>query len=124
MRITPISTTTPTGATTTALFNTVTAFGAKVLRDLPLKRLGFNINNDQAGTLQFQFSEDGGTTWTTFRSQAVAAPAANLINQFEQNIDTFIDVKVDFINGGVDQTVWSITIEGFEAGDERMPAVP
>lgn len=124
MRITPLSTTLPTLATTTDIFNSTLAFGPRQLRHLPLKRLAINLNNSQAGTARFYRSVDGGTTWTIFRSTAVAIPTANTINMLEQNIDVFDDVKVDWLNGGVTQTVFELELEGLEAGDERMPAVP
>lgn len=124
MRITPLSAVVPSLATFINIFDSSLAFGPRQLRHLPLKRLAINLNNSQAGTMRFYRSVDGGTTWTIFRSTAVAIPAASTINMLEQNIDVFDDVKVDWLNGGVTQVTWELEIEGLEAGDERMPAVP
>lgn len=114
MKINPLSTTTPTGTAEINLFNSVTMFGAGALHNLPLKRVAVNIFNDQAGTLRFQHSRDGGTSWRTFRSVAVAAPAANTINSYEQNLDVYSDVRIDFVNGGVDQGAWEVDLWGYE----------
>jgi hypothetical protein len=124
MNIPLISTTTPGISATVELFNSVTLFGARNMMNMPLKRIAVNIFNDQTGTIRFHRSIDGGTTWRVFRSVAVAIPAANTINSYEQNLDIFRDVKVDFVNGATAQTTWEVDITGFESVGDRVGAVP
>lgn len=124
MNIPLVSTATPGISATVELFNSVTLLGAGQLLNMPLKRIAVNIFNDQTGTLRFHRSINGGTSWRVFRSVAVAIPAANTINSYEQNLDVYRDVKVDFVNGATAQTTWEVDITGFESGDSRLVAVP
>jgi hypothetical protein len=111
----------PTGAASIDLFNSVTAFGAKQLRHLPMRRLTFAVEHDQAFTLTAQRSIDGGTNWDTFDVQSVAVVANTIGGPFDYLIDTYEDVKLFMTNGGVDQTVWRPELHGIES--TRQPGV-
>lgn len=110
-----VDTTAPTDANTVTLFDSTTAFGVKQIRHLPVKRISFAVYHDQAGTLVAQRSINGGTTWTTYDSRAVAAPAANNISgPFDYLIDTFEDWRLRWTNGGVTQGTWLPELHGHE----------
>lgn len=111
----------PTGAASIDLFNSVTAFGAKQLRHIPMKRISFAVEHDQAFTLTAQRSIDGGTNWDTFDVQTVAVVANTIGGPFDYLIDTYEDVKLFMTNGGVDQTVWRPELHGIES--TRQPGV-
>lgn len=107
--------TAPTGANSVTLFDSTVAFGAKQIRHLPIKRLSFGAEHDQAGTLLFKISSDGGTNWDTYESRSVSAPAANTTSgPFDYLIDTFDDVQLIWTNGGVTQGTWRPTLRGHE----------
>jgi hypothetical protein len=111
----------PTGTANVDLFNSVTAFGPKQLRHLPLKRLTFAVEHDQDFTLTAQRSTDGGTNWDTFDVQSVSVVANTIGGPFDYLIDTYEDVKLFMTNGGVDQTVWRPELHGIE--NTRQPGV-
>lgn len=106
----------PTGSGTTTLFNSVTAFGAGSMDGNGMKRLAVSIYHDQSGTLRASWSRNGGTTWRTFYNEVKTAPGANAITgPVDFLLDTFSDVKVEWINGGVDQTVFEVEMRGLES---------
>jgi hypothetical protein len=111
----------PTGTQTIEIFNSVTAFGAKQLRHLPMKRLVYGVEHDQSFTLTAQRSIDGGTNWDTFDTRTVAVAANTIGGPFDYLIDTYDDVKLFMQNGGVDQTVWRPELRGIES--TRQPGV-
>lgn len=103
-------TTTAPGAdsNTYPLFNSVTLFGAGVLRSRKASRLSFAVENSQAGTLKAYMSQNGGTTWVQFGGDiAVAAAAATDVSgPYDFLVDTYRDVKLDWVNGGSAQATW------------------
>lgn len=110
-----VSTTAPTLATTTTLLDTTSAFGVGVFRHTGIKRISFGVVNDQAGTLIAQKSIDGGTTWDTYDSRVVGIPAANTMSgPFDYLVDTFLDWRLRWTNGGVTQTTWRPEMHGHE----------
>lgn len=114
-----MDTTAPTGAGTTTIFSSVSAFGAKMIRHLKVKRISFAVENDQAGTLEASRSTDGGTTWDVFDSRAVAAAGANVISgPYDYLIDTYEDFRLRWTNGGSNQTTWRPELHGHE---DRVP---
>lgn len=104
----------PTGTDTVEIFNSVTAFGARQLRHLPIKRLSFGVEHDQDFTLTAAVSSDGGTNWDTFDVQNVTVVANTIAGPFDYLIDTYDDVKLTVTNGGVDQTTWRPFLKGHE----------
>lgn len=116
-----IDTTAPTGANTTTIFDSTTAFGVGYFKHLHhcLKRISFTVLNDQTGTLLAQRSTDGGTTWTTYSSTAVAIPAANTVSgPYDYLVDTYHDWRLRWTNGGSNQTTWTPEMHGHE---DRVP---
>lgn len=114
-----LPTTVPTGANTITLFSSVTAFGAKQIRHLPIRRVSFYAEHDQNFTLLAEVSSDGGTNWDVYESRTVNAPAANNISgPFDYLIDGFEDFRLRLTNGGSDQTTWRPTLRGHE---NRVP---
>ena len=116
-----VSTTAPVDAETTVLFDSTTAFGIGVMRNLPLKRISFAVNNSHSFTLIGKRSINDGTTWTTFYSTTFAAPAASTITgPVDFLVDTYEDFQLSVTNGGTTQTTWTPEMHGHEervAGD-------
>lgn len=71
-------------------------------------RLELRLANDQAGTLKFYTSTNGGTTWDQTEGDiAVAASSSTDINgPYDFLVDPYDDVKLDWVNGGSAQTTW------------------
>ena len=105
-----IGTALPTGATTEVLFSTVVSFpGAKWCAISRLSRLLVNLVNSQSGTAKGYRSSDRGVNWTqVYDSGALAAPAARASNTLDLHISEFPDFKLEWLNGGVTQTVFVI----------------
>jgi len=103
-----MSTTLPTGSGTTTLIDTTTAFGLGVFRTLSFNRLQFAVENSHSGTLKLYRSTDHGTTWDQVGGdEAVAAAAATDISgPYDYPVDGHLDVKLEWVNGGTDQTTW------------------
>mgnify|MGYP001588592998 CR=1 FL=1 len=115
-----VSTTAPVDAESTTLFDSTVAFGLGGFRHLPIKRISFAVNNSHAFTLIAKRSINGGTTWTTFSSIAVAgAPSAGTITgPYDYLVDTFLDFQLIVTNGGTTQTTWTPEMHGHE---DRVP---
>lgn len=111
----------PTGTATIELFNSVTAFGAKQLRHIPMKRITFAVEHDQDFTITASRSTNGGTNWDIFDTRTAAVAANTIGGPFDYLIDTYEDVKLTITNGGVDQTVWRPELHGIES--TRQPGV-
>jgi hypothetical protein len=104
---------TPTGANTVTLFNSYTAFLGTILAAMGIKRLMFSVKNDQAGTLKFYKSKDGTTFDQVGGSIAVGIPAATDISgPYDFLCEGYWYVKLDWLNGGVDQTTWRAELVG------------
>lgn len=112
-------TTLPTGTATIEIFNSVTAFGAKQLRHTPIKRISFAAEHDQTFTARISRSTDGGTTWDVVNSQSVAVVANTIGGPLDYLVDTYDDVKIEVVNGGVDQVTWRPELRGNE--HDRAP---
>lgn len=116
-------------ASTYNIFSSVTAFpGCSMAQDSGLKRLFVTIDNPQAGTLKFYRCMDGtgggtaarGTTWVQVGGDFAATASATDVTTFDGLIEGFPDFKLDWVNGGVAQTGWTVTIS---LTDERAAAV-
>lgn len=107
---------TPGGDSNTyTLFDSTVCFGAPAhsfsksttLTAHDISRIQFSVKNSQAGTLNAQFSQDKGTTWTTYSSQAVGIPGANTRSgPFDFAVDSDTDWRLQWVNGGVAQATW------------------
>jgi hypothetical protein len=71
----------------------------------------YDIDNDQAGTLNLYKSSNRGTSWTQMSTTAVAIPAANTSNNGVLLIEGLADFKVEWVNGGSAQTVWAVDMD-------------
>jgi hypothetical protein len=108
-----VSATPGANSNTYNMFDSTVAFaspsgGSTTMTAHDISRLELRLVNDQAGTLKFYTSTDGGTNWDqTGGDIAVAANAATDINgPYDFLIDPYRDVKLDWVNGGSAQTTW------------------
>lgn len=104
-----ISTTAPVDAETTTLFNSVTTYGASVLPLTGISRLQFTVENSHSGTLKLYRSTNGGTNWDQAAGgdlAVAAAGATDVSGPYDYLIDAYVDVKLDWVNGGTTQTTW------------------
>jgi hypothetical protein len=104
-------TTAPTG---TAPFATLGAFmGANGFDSMHIARIHVGIVNDQTGTLKAYQSLDRGVTWTrVVADTAVAVVAANSENEYDYLVEGFADWRLDWTNGGSNQTTFKVRIAG------------
>lgn len=111
-----ISTTAPTGSTTTTLWDSTVALGVGQMRHSPIRRLSFGVENSHTGTLKAYMSVDGGANWYQVEGdKAVAAAAADDISgPYDYLIDTYSDFKLEWVNGGTTQTTWVPICKGNE----------
>jgi hypothetical protein len=103
VRIKYTGTALPGNAETVSIFDTTLTGISNFVAISRLHRLYLTIVNDQAGTLVSQSSENGGTTWTTISSTAVAASAANSENPYDYLIEPYRDWRVRWTNGATPQ---------------------
>lgn len=95
------------------LFDSTVSFAAGQMRTLNLSRITFDVKNSQAGTLNAYRSVDKGTNWDQFDTRAVAIAAAGTISgPFDYLVDTYSDLKLEWVNGGVAQATWRPEIMG------------
>lgn len=97
----------PTGSNTSNLINTTLMNSRPFM--LGFKRAQLSIKHDQAGTLKAYWSNDGGTTWYQFYdSGSIAAPT------YTTDKDIYIeghrDFKLDWVNGGVNQGTFVVSL--------------
>lgn len=111
-------------ANTYTLFDSTVCFGAPnqsnskstTLAAHDISRIEFSVKNSQAGTLNAQFSQDKGTTWTTYDTRAVAIAGANTISgPFDYLVDPFPDWRLQWVNGGVAQGTWLPALVGIRS---------
>jgi len=106
----------PTDSDTWEIFNSVTAWGAKGLRHLPVHRISFGVENSHDGTLKAYMSTDGGANWRQVEGDnAVTAAASDDISgPYDYLVDTYDDFKLDWVNGGTTQTTWDPILRAHE----------
>jgi hypothetical protein len=68
----------------------------------------FDIKNSQAGTINGYYSNDRGANWVQFYTLAAAIPAATTSNRDAVLVEGFADFKFEWLNGGVDQTTFTV----------------
>lgn len=94
-------------ANTYKLFDSTVSFGTRMMRTLGIGRVTFDVKNSQAGTLNAYRSTDAGANWDQFDSRAVPIAAAGTISgPFDYLADTYNDLKLEWVNGGVAQATW------------------
>ncbi len=98
-------------ANTYNIFSTVSAFTGKSQAQMcGVNKVAIDIKHDEALTFKWYKSDDRGTTWLQVDQAAVAAPASTESTWKEFAFEPFPDFKVDIVNGGTAQAVWSVTI--------------
>jgi hypothetical protein len=107
-------TTAPTDGNTVVLFDSTT-LGRGYFRHMPVKRISFGVHNSHAGTLNAYRSTDFGANWRLYDTRAVVASPANEISgPYDYLVDTFLDWKLEWVNGGTTQTTWRPEMHGHE----------
>lgn len=107
----------PLAAATVTIFNTVNLFPAgNFCPQLGYKRVQIDIFNSQAGTLNW-FKSRGHrgatsalTTWDQIGTQPVPLVAAGASNTFDLLLEEYEEFKVEFVNGGSNQTVFDVDV--------------
>lgn len=103
--------TNPTGSATVTIFDTTVRLGAaKMLQLSGIQRISFSSEHDQSFTLKAYSSNDGGTNWDQYFQQAYTASATGICGPVDFLVDTFLDWKLDLLNGGSDQTTFRPTV--------------
>lgn len=116
-----VTSTAPTDSNTTEIFNSVTTFGTGVFRTLNINRLIFEVEHSHLATVRVYRSSNHGTNWDQTRADiAIAAPAAGDINVVDIDTAPYMDVKIEWVNGGTTQTTWR---PGLRAQQNRDPGV-
>ncbi len=107
-------------ANTYVIFSSVVAFpGGWLAQMAGMKRLIVDMKHSQAGTLNFYYSLNRGTSWNqVYTSGAIAAPASTSSTIQDFAIEQYPDFKLEWVNGGVAQATWLITLA---LTDERAP---
>ncbi len=93
----------PTGAGTTVLFDTV---ASKIPFTGAGSWLSIAVAHDEDGTLNCYWSPDEGATWHLASSTALTAGATSSLSDFF--VEPYEDIKVEWVNGGSDQTEFSV----------------
>lgn len=96
----------PTGSGTTLLFNSYVHFLGMPLDTHDVVRYILTVDNNQLGTVNLSRSDDG-ATWYLFQTQAVTIPSTTAdTGPLDFAIDGLKFVKVEWVNGGTNQTTW------------------
>ncbi len=111
-KIAYIGTALPTGANVVVLFSSVVSFPmANAFQMIGIHRILVGLQNDQAGTIKGYRSVDRGVTWVRCVADiAVAAAATNDVNDYDFLVEQYDDFKLEWTNGGSNQTVFAPTI--------------
>lgn len=95
----------PLSTTTYNLFSTVLAMpGAGMHQMAGLDWYIAHIGNDAKGQLKGYRSQDRGTNWTQFYTRGVCPSFTDHLNKFAIPIGDCQDFKLDWVNGGTNQT--------------------
>lgn len=100
----------PTSTNSYTLFSTVVASPALrgAIQPACWHRFFLSVWHDENGTVVEEFSEDGGTTWRQQSSTAFTAGAS--ANTAEYEIDAYRDWRLRWVNGGTDQTEFTVAM--------------
>lgn len=103
-------------ANTYVIFSTAVAFPAPNFAAMNrMKRLQVGLSNSQAGTYNWYKSNTRLTSpsatpvWTQISTRAVAA-GATAENDDDFLIEEYADFKLEFVNGGVAQATWVVSL--------------
>lgn len=85
-----------------------------------IRRILVDITNDAGGTLREYQSVDRGANWVQINPDlAVAAAAANSVNQYDFLVEQYGDWKLIWVNGATPQTTFRVNIV---SDDQRVVA--
>lgn len=116
----------PAAAEVVTLFNSVTAFGPKVLQNAA-NHYWFTYSiapstNATGNSVTAQYSNDGGVTWNEFYASATNEPVGDSTTYVDEIfIGPFQDVRVRFNNGAAAQASLFAVNMSLDAG-ERTPS--
>jgi hypothetical protein len=100
----------PTGSATTTVFDTTDNDVPDALVSAGVKWFVYSILNDEDGELKAYWSLDGGTNWHQhYSSGTLSAPAAGTTNDGEVYIEHYRDWKIEWVNGGTNQTTFEVS---------------
>lgn len=91
---------------TYVLFDSTVAFTGG-LPQHDISRVTFSLNNAASGTRKASWSIDKGANWNLYDSTATtAAVSPAMSGPFDYLVDTYVDWKLEWTNGGSAQTTW------------------
>ncbi len=104
----------PLGASVYTLFNSVTAFPfGNGFQMLDIHRILLTLQNDHTGTIKCSRSTDRGTNWVRCVPDiSVSAASSNDVNSYDFLVEAYEDFKIEWTNGGTNQTVFAPSIVG------------
>ena len=109
----PTANVAPTGASTVVLFDSNIAFQGSILDANDIVRYICTVTNNQAGTINLYKAQTGAlcaTSTDLVVQVAVPIPTGPLTvsGPIDFAIDGLAFIRVDWVNGGVTQTVWRL----------------
>lgn len=104
----------PTGTNTYTLLDGTNVNGANISQ-LGVKRVAVTIYHDQAGTLRASIRMRSGNWRVYYNEVKSASTATALTGPVDFLIDMSESWKLEWVNGGVDQTVFEVEMTGLES---------
>ena len=92
----------PADATTETLYDTTTEGIGNLIVNHNLSRFHYDIRHDKSGSVKGYWSVDGGTNWRQFHDSGVVP--ADTIAENNVLVESYKDVKFEWLNGGTTQT--------------------
>ncbi len=105
----------PGAAEVVTLFNSVTAFGKKVMQNsAPCYWFTYAVlanANATGNSVTAQYSNDGGVTWNEFYASSTNEPVGDGTTYVDEIfIGPFVDIRVRFNNGALAQTSFLVNM--------------
>lgn len=101
----------PTGSNTVTLLDSTTSDFV----NNGIKRVAVTIYHDQDGTLRASLRMRNGQWRVYYNSAKSASTSIALTGPVDFLVDTFEHWKLEWVNGGVDQTVFEVEMHGLES---------
>lgn len=115
----------PAAAEVVTLFNSVTAMGARVMRNHQFYWFTYSIapsTNATGNSVTAQYSNDGGTTWNEFYASTTNEPVGDSTTFTDEIfIGPYDDIRVRFNNGAAAQATLFAVNMSLDAS-ERTPS--
>lgn len=80
-----------------------------------IKRVAVTIYHDEAGTLVASVKMPSGQWRVYYSEPATGSTSTALTGPVDFLVDTFDAWKLEWVNGGVDQTVFEVSMHGLES---------